>query len=309
METSDKTSPVCFQKKIESYLATNLSINLSHPHVNTRIKISILLSVHNAERFVHQAVESLLNQTFRDFEFLIIDDASTDATSEILRELAAQDVHIRVITNPTNLGLTKSLNIALAQARGNFIARMDADDVALPHRLEKQVAFLETHPDIDVVGTAYEWIDEDDRVIGRPHVITDPDDIHRTLPRTNPLLHSSVMIRRTTLDRVHGYDESYRRAQDYDLWLRLSRTSRMANLPEVLMQKRLVKNMISFASERAQLRCAVRARVSALRRGDYPLWNAIYLLKPFIASILPSRSFDGHASMCSAKIYAHHSLR
>ncbi|MCR4313849.1 MAG: glycosyltransferase [Candidatus Uhrbacteria bacterium] len=257
-------------------------------------KVSILLSVYNGERFVRDAVLSLLAQTYRDFELLIVDDASTDGAHEILEELAAQDSRIRVLTNSTNLELTKSLNMALrlpldklGVAQDDYVARMDADDIALPDRLEKQIAFLEGHPDIDVVGTAYEWIDEDGQVIGRPHVITNPEDIRRALPRTNPLLHSSVVMRRTALQHASGYDESYRRAQDYDLWLRLSRTSHMTNLPEILMQKRLAKGMISFANERAQLRCAVRARIHALRRGDYPWWNAVYLLKPLVASLLP----------------------
>lgn len=252
--------------------------------------VSILMSVYNGERFVRQAVESLLAQTYRDFELLIVDDASTDGTHEILEELTEHDRRIRILTNSNNLGLTKSLNVALRQAQGDLIARMDADDIALPTRLEKQIAFLEGHPDIDVVGTAYEWIDEDGHAIGRPNVITDPNDIHRTLPRTNPLLHSSVVMRRPALDRASGYDESYRRAQDYDLWLRLSRTSRMANLPEILMQKRLLSGMISFQSERTQLRCAVRARLCALKRGDIPLWNVISLLKPLVASLLPRRA-------------------
>lgn len=272
--------------------------------------ISILLSVHNGERFIRDAVLSLLTQTHREFELLIVDDASTDKTRDTLEELVTQDHRIRVITNATNLGLTRSLNIALRQAQDDFVARMDADDIAMPDRLEKQLAYLESHPDIDVVGTAYEWIDETDHVIGRPNVITGPDDIHRALPRTNPLLHSSVLLRRSALERVHGYEESYRRAQDYDLWLRLSRTARFANLPEVLMQKRLAKNMISFASEREQLRCAVRARLQALRRGDYPWWNAIYLLKPLIASLLPLpvvRWMRVH--VFGQKVYSHHSLR
>lgn len=253
------------------------------------MKVSVILCVYNDERFVRQAVKSLLTQTYRDFELLIVDDASTDGTHGILEEFAREDRRIHVLTNSTNLGLTKSLNIALREAHSELVARMDADDIALPHRLEKQLAFLESHPDIDIVGTAYEWLDESGQVIGRPNVITNPDDIHRVLPRTNPLLHSSVMIRRTALERASGYDESFRRAQDYDLWLRLSHMHHFANLPEVLMQKRLAKGMISFASERAQLRCAVRARLAALRRGDYPWWNATYLLKPLVASLFPQR--------------------
>ncbi len=273
-------------------------------------KISILLSVHNGERFLREAVLSLLGQTFRDFELLIVDDGSTDATPHILADLAAQDARIRVLTNPQNLGLTKSLNIAIRQVQSEYVARMDADDIALPDRLEKQVAFLDSHPDIDVVGTAYEWIDENSQIIGRPRVMTDPDDLHRTLPRTNPLLHSSVLMRGSALERTHGYDETYRRAQDYDLWLRLSRSSRFANLPERLMQKRLAKDMISYASERSQLRCAVRARLASLKRGDYPVWNAIYILKPLIASLLPLALVRWtRIHIFGQKIYTHHSLR
>ncbi len=274
------------------------------------MQISILLSVHNNERFIREAVLSLLGQTFRDFELLIVDDASTDTTPQILRELAEQDSRIRVLTNAMNLGLTKSLNLALAQTHSDFIARMDADDIALPHRLEKQLAFLNAHPDIDVVGTAYEWIDGDSHVIGQPNIVTDPDELHRALPRTNPLLHSSVMMRQSALDRAHGYNETYRRAQDYDLWLRLSRHSRFANLPEVLMQKRMAKSMISFANEREQLRYAARSRLASAKRGDYPLWNAVYILKPLIASLLPLALVRWvRIHVFDQTIYTHRSLR
>lgn len=245
------------------------------------------MSVYNGERFLRDAVLSVLKQTYHDLELIIVDDTSSDSTAKILKDLALHESRIRVFTNRTNLGLTKSLNIGLAQARGEFIARLDADDIAFPSRLEKQLAFLALHPDIDIVGTAYEWIDEHGNVIGRPNVITDPNAIHRTLPRTNPLLHSSILMRKHLLESTGGYDESFKKAQDYALWLRLAPTHRFANLPEILTQKRLTKDMLSYASERSQLRFAVRARYEALRRGDYPMWYFIYILKPFIASILP----------------------
>jgi glycosyltransferase involved in cell wall biosynthesis len=247
------------------------------------------MSVHNGERFLRDAVLSILGQTYQDFEFLIVDDASADTTPHILRELAIQDARIRILTNQTNLGLTKSLNLALKEARGKYIARMDADDVALRQRLEAQVTYLEMHSDIGVVGTGYEWIDEQGVVIGRPAVITQSNHLRRALPRTNPILHGSAMIRRELLDEVDGYDESYSRAQDYDLWLRLIRRTHFANLPQTLMQRRLAKTMISIANEREQLRCAVRARMNAIHRGDIPAHSLIYILKPLIASIFPQR--------------------
>ncbi len=250
--------------------------------------LSILLSVHNGKRYVREAIQSILTQTYRDFEFLIVDDGSTDGSSEILDEMAKTDARVRIIKNETNLGLTKSLNRALRQAQGIYVARMDGDDVARPERLKKQIAFLEAHQEIAMIGTAYEWIDENGNVIGQKKVAIDPDELHRMLIRTNPFLHGSIMIRKEILDRAGGYDERYNKAQDYDLWLRLSKTCKFANLPEVLMQKRMTKNMISFKNEREQIRYALKARVAALNRGDYPMWCAIYLLKPFLATILPT---------------------
>jgi glycosyltransferase involved in cell wall biosynthesis len=249
------------------------------------------MSVFNGERFLREAVLSIVKQTFVDFEFLIVDDASTDTTPQILRELAAQDARIRIITNPMNLGLTKSLNIALrlaSLAQDGFTARMDADDIALPTRLENQVDFLESHSDIGVVGTAYEFVDAQNRVVGQKHPPTTDDEIRRSLIRFNPFLHSSVMIRKTLLDEVNGYDESFRRAQDYDLWMRLAPLTKLANLPEVLMQKRFTTTMTSYASEREQIKTAVRIRATAIRRGQYPLWCTLFLLKPFLAMLLPT---------------------
>lgn len=254
-----------------------------------KVILRILLSIHNNERFVRDAILSILTQTYRDFELLIVNDASTDSTPEILQELAQNDVRIRILTNSTNLGLTKSLSSALKKTRGELIARMDADDIALPHRLEKQLAFLNAHPDIDMVGTAYEWIDEHGNVIGTPNVVTDPTTLQRRLIRTNPFLHSSILIRRSILERVGGYDTTYKKAQDYDLWLRLSQTCKFSNLPEILMRKRVSKTMISVSTEREQLKNATRARYHAIRRGDYPLWCAVYLFKPWLASVLPRR--------------------
>lgn len=249
--------------------------------------ISVLMSVYNGERYVREAIESILTQTYRDFEFVIVDDGSTDHTSKILTELSKTDTRIKILTNEQNIGLTASLNKALRHARGIYLARMDADDVALSQRLEEQVTFLKAHPDIGMLGTAYAWIDERGNVIGQRDVLTKPHELHRALIRTNPFLHGSIMIRKELLDHVQGYDESYKKAQDYDLWLRLSSTCQFANLPDVLMQKRMTKGMISFQGERSQIRYALRARIEALRRKDYPLWCAIYLVKPFLASILP----------------------
>jgi glycosyltransferase involved in cell wall biosynthesis len=268
------------------------------------------MSVHNVKRFVREATESIFAQTYRDFEFLTVDDGSTDGSLEILAEAAKKDARLKIITNETNLGLTRSLNKALQQAQGVYIARMDADDVALPERLEKQLAFLETHPDITMVGTAYEWIDEQNVVIGKKKVLSDPNALHKILIRTNPFLHGSIMIRKEVLDRAGGYDERYKKAQDYELWLRLSSACLFANLPDILMQKRMTKQMISFKSECEQIRYAVRARMGAIKRGNYPLWCIVFLSKPFLATILPMKIVRwARVHLFGQKIYSHSSLR
>lgn len=251
-------------------------------------KVSVLMSVHNGERFVRDAVLSLLAQTYHDFELLIVDDASTDGTHNILEELAAQDQRIRVLTNSTNLGLTRSLNVALRETNSELVARMDADDIALPHRLEKQVTFLESHPGVGIVGTWYQFIDGAGRIVGEQHPPIQDAELHRALIRSNPFLHSSVMLRWDLLDHVHGYDERCRRAQDYDLWMRCAPLTKLANLPEVLLQKRFTTGMISYTREREQITSALRIRLAALRRGQYPWWCAIFLLKPTLATILPA---------------------
>ena len=252
------------------------------------MKLSVILSSYNDEDVIQEAVDSILSQSYPLFEFLIVSDGSTDSSAEKLAQLAARDDRIRLFTNSSNIGLTRSLNRALSEARGEYIARMDSDDVAYPSRFEEQVAFLDAHRDIGVVGTTYELIDADDQVIGRPSVVSGSQSIRHRLPRTNPLLHSSVMIRRSLLDRSQGYDEDFVRAQDYDLWLRLLPYTQFENLRTVLMKRRVRSNMISVKNEREQLRCAVRARVRAVRRGDLPLWNLVFVLKPLIASLLPT---------------------
>ena len=246
------------------------------------------MSVWNGERYLRTDVESLLAQTYRDFELLVVNDASTDQTPTILSQFAQQDPRIRIITNSINLGLTKSLNRALKETQSDFIARMDADDIALPTRLQKQVAFLDAHPDVGIVGTAYQFINDAGDLVGEKHPPTQDHALRRALIRFNPFLHSSVMVRKTLLDRVHGWDETYRRAQDYDLWMRAAPLTKLANLPEVLMQKRFTIGMISYAKEREQIRSALRVRLLAIRRKQYRIWSMIFLVKPFLAIILPA---------------------
>lgn len=249
-------------------------------------KVSVVMSAHNEERYLGRAVESLLEQTFRDFEVIVIDDGSEDRTPEILASYDDPRLHV---VRQGNQGLISSLNRGMALARGQYIARMDADDVAYPERLARQVAFLSANPEVGLLGTAFDEIDGEGRVIGRRRYPTEDAALRRLLIRYNPFFHSSVMIRRGPLERVGGYLETAEGVlvEDYDLWFRLARVTRLAILPDVLMARRYHGGNLSLRHETAQLRQGVRLRWRALRDGDYPPHCVMHLLRPALVSVVP----------------------
>ncbi len=214
-------------------------------------KVTVLMSVYNGEHYLNEAVDSILGQTFTDFEFLIINDASTDRTPEIL--YGYDDPRIRIVTNEENLGLTKSLNKGLALARGEYIARMDADDISLPERLEKQILSLEKNLDIGVLGTSVQYIDESGK---RLQIIRWPQRdllIKWLLCFMNPIAHPSVIIRHELLkDCGSSYDEGVIFAQDYDLWVRLSSRTHFENHEDILLYLRKTRENISYTKYNEQ---------------------------------------------------------
>jgi hypothetical protein len=194
------------------------------------------MSVHNGERYLREAVESILGQSFSDLEFIILDDGSTDSTWEILSSYG--DPRIGLVRNEKNIGLTLSLNKGLALARGKYVARMDADDISLPHRLEMQVDFLERHPHIGVLGTAVQYMDSSGNLADVQRFPERHNIIRWSLCFYNPVPHPTVMVRRRLMEQVRGYEPDIRTAQDYDLLQRLSSVTRLANLSEVLLYLR-----------------------------------------------------------------------
>lgn len=202
------------------------------------------MGVYNGERYLDVALESILSQTFVDFEFIIINDASTDKSAEILA--GYDDPRLRIFKNEQNMGLARSLNRAIELAQGTYIARQDADDLSEPRRLEKQVAFLDTHLKVGVVGTTTEWIDDEDKFIKIWHQPLENAAIQETLLDYCCLIHGSTMYRSETIAELGGYDSAMRTGQDYDLWLRLSETWDLACLPDVLYKYRHHTNMASL---------------------------------------------------------------
>ncbi len=209
--------------------------------------ISVAMSVYNGERFLVEAVESVLAQSFGDFEFLILDDGSRDATPEIIRHYASRDARIRPIIRE-NRGLIASLNQLLEAARAPIIARMDADDICRPSRFEKQYAFLTDNPDYGVIGTWTEDIDETGgpySLSGKDHP-TSHDEFLRAIETGSPLIcHPAAMFRRDIVRSVGDYHAAFRHCEDYDLWLRLASVTRLASIPERLMRYRHYENQVS----------------------------------------------------------------
>jgi hypothetical protein len=198
--------------------------------------IAVLLSVHNGEATVQSSIQSLTDQTYGGWTLVVVDDASSDATPHLLREAAAHDPRVQVVRNRKRLGLAASLNGAAAVTSAEFLARLDADDVALPTRLQEQATFLESHPE---VGTGAELVDVSGRSLGCAFRPEDHEILIQRIFRENPFIHPSVMLRRTFLEATGGYDVRLRRAQDYDLWLRGYKRTRFHNLPRPLIRYRL----------------------------------------------------------------------
>ena len=229
-------------------------------------RVTVLLPVHDAEPFLAEAVESVLAQSFRDFELLAIDDGSRDASAAILGGFARRDRRVRVMHRP-HQGLIATLNEGLALARGELIARMDADDVALPQRLAKQLALLEREPAVVCVGGAFELIDAAGRLFDRAFPPCDHASIlERALRGESTISHSAATYRRDLVRKVGGYDEAARWVEDLDLWLRLSEHGALANLPDLVSRVRHHADSVSEQHAAEQLEQAARVAESAARR-------------------------------------------
>jgi glycosyltransferase involved in cell wall biosynthesis len=246
--------------------------------------VSVVMGVFDGAPWVGAAVESLLEQTLADLEVVVIDDGSTDGTPDVLASI--RDSRLR-IERRARQGLTRALNHAIDLARAPFIARLDADDLALPERIALQHQYLESHPDVGLLGTGARELDPTGREVAILRPPVDDSAIRRALIRANPFVHSSVMMRRTVLDRVGRYDPSFPVAQDYDLWMRIARVSRLANLPELLVIRRLPPGRISAVRNNERLLAEARVRWRAVRSHAYPWWCVVFALRPVTALALP----------------------
>jgi glycosyltransferase involved in cell wall biosynthesis len=226
-------------------------------------KVSVLMPVYNCAAYVLEAVQSILDQTFTDFELIVIDDVSTDGTLQLLRSVS--DPRIRLIEKEVNTGLTKSLNMAMELARGEYLARMDGDDVSLPERFKLQVAFLDEHPEVLVVGGQCVILPT-----GKPlEKPVQHDDILVAMLESNAIVHPSTMMRRVLQDgSSFRYPEGMEPAEDYLLWCRLITRGRFHNLPEPVLLYRHHPEQVSRNRKASKMRVRSKARLE--------LWNGLF---------------------------------
>lgn len=226
------------------------------------MKLSVIMSVFNGQKYLHQAIESVLYQTFPNFEFIIIDDGSTDQTVELITKFA--DNRILLIENPCKRGLTINLNTAASISRGQYIARMDADDICYQNRFKTQLDFLEANQDISVVGSFVKMFGQQSQVAEYP---LHNEAIQAQLLTSNAFAHPSIMMRKDKMiSDGKIYNEKFEKAQDYELWNRMIEKVKMANIPKVLLKYRTHYDQISKAASKEQQFFADKARKILLNR-------------------------------------------
>jgi glycosyltransferase involved in cell wall biosynthesis len=236
------------------------------------VPISVLMPVYNSRRFLGQSVGSILDQTFRDFEFIIIDDGSSDRSLAILERYARRDRRIRLVSR-ANTGYSRALNQALSMARGEFLARMDSDDVARPRRFERQLEYLRGHLECVAVGCRVLEIDPWGVPLKTTSNELDHDPIVEQLLKGAgaEIPHPGVMMRRSPVVALGGYRVEYEPVEDLDLYLRLSERGRLANLPDVLLEYRQHLASVNQLRCAEQVRLASRVVAEALRRRERPV--------------------------------------
>ena len=208
-------------------------------------KVSVIMAVYNREQYIRQAVESILEQTFQDFECLLVNDASTDKTAEVLDAFSQQNPRVKVLTNSQNLGPAKSRNKAIEVAKGEYLAIMDSDDVSLPTRLEKQVEFLDRNTEIGLLGSSWYAIDDAGQTLWFNQSYQGPQAVHF-------MCHGTTLLRKTCLEQIGYYRPFFQYAHDYDLYLRFSEKFTIDNLSQALYHLRIHENSISTKKQKEQ---------------------------------------------------------
>lgn len=240
------------------------------------------MAVFNQERFLKKAIRSILNQTFRDFKFLILDDGSTDGSFDIIQSF--KDRRIKIFQNRKRQGLAKGLNFLIGKAKGKYIARMDGDDISMAARLKEQVEFLDKHPKVALIGCWTKIINDKGAIVGESRRPTEYQKIRKVILASDSFVHPSVMFRKNIFTKIGGYNEDYFYSQDYDLFLRFVIKYPCVNIPQYLLKFRWQSD---FEKQKKQHLAALKIRLKAIKEYGYPKREIIKLTKPVFYYLIP----------------------
>lgn len=260
---------------------------------------TVLMPVRDGERWLGAAIDSVRAQTLSDFELIVVDDGSTDATPQLLADYARRDARIRVIRLARE-GLVTALNRGVAEAAAPLIARFDADDICMPQRLERQIAFMQANPDVGLVGSWAQRIGDSGEARGGLTPATEHDILAQQLAKGNPFIHSSVVFRTALVRDLGGYRAAFEAAEDYDLWLRIAERTRVANIPDYLLSYRWHRGNVTHmkaARQAFSVRLAKRSR--AARAAGQPDPAAALTAPPdFLAAESDNAFYADDARIC-----------
>ncbi|MBU3956767.1 glycosyltransferase [Patescibacteria group bacterium] len=254
---------------------------------NTNPLVSVIMPAYNAEKYISEAIKSILNQTFENFKLIIIDDCSTDKTWQIINKYRKIDKRVIAFRNNKNLKLSRTLNRGIRVAKGKYIARMDADDISFPDRLEKQVKFMEANPEVGVSGGTMVITDASGRVTGERSYHTTDEKIRKKIFRYSPFCHPAVIIRKAVLTDSGLYNHYYNPAEDYELYFRIGLQAKFANLKDKLIKYRVVSDSMTVGGLRAMEFKTIKARKKFYDLYQASIWDRIYTFLLFITVVMP----------------------
>lgn len=255
-------------------------------------KISVLMSCYNEEKYIGEAIESILDQTFKDFEIIIIDDCSTDSTRNIIRKYRGKDERIVFFKNDENRGIFWSLNKGLKEARGKYIVKMDADDWSYPNRIELQYKFMEENPDVVVSGGTMEVCDEKLNILNKRNYNLTDRSIRKKIFRYSPFCHPTTIYKTVVARKIGGYDIKLAAAGDYDFYFRLGNNGSFGNVSDVLLKYRTNPGSISLTRARLQEEITLEVRKKAVKKYGYKMTfcdKGYYILQWLSMYVMPQK--------------------
>lgn len=248
--------------------------------------VSVIIPIYNAELYIVQAIESILLQTLKNFELLLINDASTDNSLQIIKSFKKKDKRIKIINNKTNVQMAESLNLGIEKAKSEIIARMDQDDIAFINRLEVQYDFLQLHPEVAIVGNDIVIIDKDETIIGTRTYHTTSDELKKTMFRYSPFAHPTVMFRKDSYQKIGGYDATKYPCEDIDFWFRLGREYEFASIARPLLKYRLITTSSSHNNVLKTEIMGFKIKINAIKNYGYKpsIYDIVYNIAQFVTA-------------------------